>query len=77
MSSRFQWSPSTAALRAMVHGQSEVSVRFTPLSLDETVASWNVKQLRSGFMMESTGMAASAGPRRLPVIELGWASIPP
>ena len=35
MSSRFQWSPSTAALRAMVHGQSEVSVRFTSTSVGE------------------------------------------
>ena len=38
ISSRFQWSPSTAALRAMVQGQSEVSVRFTTASLDERVA---------------------------------------
>src|SRR5437764_9289718 len=30
-------------------------------SLEEMVASWNVRQLRSGSMMESTGMAASAG----------------
>ena len=34
------------------------------LSLEETVASWNVKRLRFGSMMESTGMAASAGLRR-------------
>jgi hypothetical protein len=39
MRSRFQWSPSTAALRAMVHGQSEVSVRFTSNSLEASVAS--------------------------------------
>src|SRR3954452_25506 len=29
MISRFQWSPRTSALRAMVHGQPDVSVRFT------------------------------------------------
>ena len=40
--SRFQWSPSTAALRAMVHGQSEVSVRFTSPSVEQLVASWYV-----------------------------------
>ena len=41
ISRRFQWSPSTAALRAIVQGQSDVSVRFTAASVDERVARWN------------------------------------
>jgi hypothetical protein len=39
--SRFQWSPSTWALRAIVQGQSDVSVRFTPPAYAEWVALWN------------------------------------
>src|SRR4051794_16369533 len=41
MISRFQWSPRTSALRAMVHGQPDVSVRFTLSSVPRWVASCN------------------------------------
>ena len=41
MISRFQWSPRMSALRAMVHGHSDVSVRFTSTTLAEWVASCN------------------------------------
>jgi hypothetical protein len=38
MISTFQWSPRMSALRAMVHGHLDVSVRFTSSTLAELVA---------------------------------------
>src|SRR6185312_6912551 len=55
MISRFQWSPSTAALRAMVHGHVEVSVRRMPPRLAPArVACWNEGALRRRSNMQPT-----------------------